>query len=195
MTTPPLLIFPDTTVLMNFAYCDAMDLLARFVADRGRWCASVLAECDHKADEESLPAMRTAHDIFGDPLRPETPTEHLSVTLNREHFLRPGDGPRRHLGESETLAIIAERGLNARFITDDTFVPIRAASQGVKCVTTWDVLRATVLGKLASRDEIRNYRRVLLGLRRVHLAHIRDEAQFETWLQGPAEPTSNCPSP
>lgn len=182
MTTRPLLLFPDTTVVINFALCDAMDLLERLMASRGRWCAGVAAECDHRAAEDGLPEMLKAHDIFGVPLRPESPREHMAVRMNQDYFLKPGDGRRMHLGESETLAILTERGLHARFFTDDTHVPRRAKSQGVICLTTWDLLRVALLGDYVTADQVREYRRILLNHRRVHLAHIRDPQRFEEWL-------------
>ncbi len=183
MNNPPLLLFPDTTVLINFAHCTAMDLLERIVGSRGQWCAAVAAECDHQSAQEQLPEMREAHRIFGQPLRPETPTEHLAVRVIRQDFLRPGDGPRKHLGESESLAIISERRLHARFITDDGFVPQRARAVNVTCVTTWDLFKAAMLGGLVDVAQVHRYRRILLHHRRVHLEHIKDPVLFEQWLR------------
>ncbi|RRD04613.1 hypothetical protein EII34_09950 [Arachnia propionica] len=96
------IVFPDSTGLSNFAYCDAMELLEKIVAGRGTWSASVALECDHKAGELSLPGMRVSHRIFGEPLWPD-PAEHIQTRIHQEHFRSPGDGPRKHLGESETL--------------------------------------------------------------------------------------------
>jgi hypothetical protein len=38
-------MFPDNTVLINFAIITRMDLLSRLANGNGRWCATVAAEC------------------------------------------------------------------------------------------------------------------------------------------------------
>lgn len=70
---PSLLVLPDNTVLVNFAHLNRMDLLAKLVRDNGAWCASVAAECDQSAKLPGLESMADAHEIFGEPLRPENP--------------------------------------------------------------------------------------------------------------------------
>lgn len=97
------LLFPDNTVLINFAYCGEMALLKTIVGAKGAWVASVEAECNQKADELQLPELRTARQIFGKPLRPETPAEHIQVRIHRDHFSSPGDGPKKHLGNQRPL--------------------------------------------------------------------------------------------
>ena len=74
----PLLVLPDNTVLVNFAYINRMDLLAR-LASNGAWCASVAAECDQSAKLPGLESMADAHGIFGEPLRPENGREHVTT--------------------------------------------------------------------------------------------------------------------
>lgn len=177
-------VFPDNTVLINFALCDEMRLLQTLVGDRGAWTASVAAECNHQAKELDLPAMGVAHEIFGKPLYPETPVEHLEIRRHQEYFRDPGDGPKKHLGESETLAVIGCRKMDAIFVTDDSKVSMRVAMDniGVCCVTTWDLVRLAVRCGEANVDKSCEMRRVLLAHQRVHVEHVRDLTAFLCWL-------------
>lgn len=183
------LFFSDTTVVINFALCDEMDLLATIVEGRGAWTGAVQAECHQKSDEFDLPRMREADDIFGQPFRPENGAEHLMVHTVRQNFLRPGDGPRKHLGESESLAILSTRsGLKGAFVTDDMQVHAPALTQyHVQCLTTWDLLRVALITGWATEQTIRDMRSVLLEEKRVHVPEIRDEARFELWLTSAKE--------
>lgn len=180
------LIFPDNTVLINFAYCDEMDLLGKIVAGRGMWTASVAFECDDKASKLDLPEMANSHGVFGEPLRPDR-VEHIQTRIHREHFMKPGDGPKKHLGESETLAIIENRRFEETtiFVTDDGGVPIRAKACNilVSCITTWDLVRFAV--RAGHMDEVTalGMRETLMKWERVHLSHVKDREAFIAWLR------------
>lgn len=180
------LIFPDNTVLINFAYCDEMDLLGKIVAGRGTWTASVASECDDNASVLGLPEMIASHTIFGEPLRPDR-VEHIQTLIHRDHFKKPGDGPKKHLGESEALAIIENRrfGETTVFVTDDGDVPKRAKSCSipVSCITTWDLVRFGVLAGHADEVTALSMRDTLMNLERVHLTHVRDRHAFIAWLR------------
>ena len=179
------LLFPDNTVLINFAYCGEMALLETIVGAKGAWVASVEAECNQKADELQLPELRTARQIFGKPLRPETPAEHIQVRIHRDHFSSPGDGPKKHLGESETLAILECRDLGTTiFVTDDRQVSLRATACmiPVTCITTWDLVRFAVRADHADEAIALRMRRTLMTHDRVHIGYVRDEMAFVNGL-------------
>src|ERR1017187_8264266 len=97
-----------------------MDLLSRLANGNGRWCATVAVECAESANQPGLAALSDAGDIFGAPLYPEQ-AEHQDIRVMRDNLAAPGDNPRQHLGEAETLAIIVRRRLSAScfFVTDD----------------------------------------------------------------------------
>ncbi|WP_297746447.1 hypothetical protein [uncultured Tessaracoccus sp.] len=59
------LVFPDTTVLVNFALVNEMSLLERLVGGNGRWCDTVASECQDQSKKQGLPQMRRADDISG----------------------------------------------------------------------------------------------------------------------------------
>jgi len=57
------LIFPDNTVLINFALINRMDLLGRLANGNGRWCATIAAECAESAKRPELAALQGAAEI------------------------------------------------------------------------------------------------------------------------------------
>ncbi|WP_322749828.1 MULTISPECIES: hypothetical protein [unclassified Frankia] len=56
------LLFPDNTVLINFAIINRMDLLERLANGNGHWCATVASECDSSAQRPGLSALANAKD-------------------------------------------------------------------------------------------------------------------------------------
>ena len=97
------MLFPDTTALINFATIERMDLLEKIAAERA-WCGSVSDECSAWAGEPDLSSIRRAWDIFGEPLRPDTPVEHLTTRTYYERLRVPGEPRTKNLGEAETLS-------------------------------------------------------------------------------------------
>jgi predicted nucleic acid-binding protein len=178
---PPLLVLPDNTVLVNFALINRMDLLARLVAN-GAWCASVAAECDASAAQPGLASMAEAYEIFGEPLRPESVTEHVMIQTLRTLLARPGEARHRHLGEAETLAIMSCRSLRGIFATDDTAVPALAQQQDIKVITTFDLLRAAYRGKMVDADTLWSYVETLRSKRRGGPPGVYGRRAFEDWL-------------
>jgi predicted nucleic acid-binding protein len=177
-----LLVFPDNTVLVNFAHLNRMDLLAKLVKDKGAWCASVAAECDQSAGLPGLESMADAHEIFGEPLRPETPSELVMTQAFRTRLARPGDGRLRHLGEAETLAIITSRPLRGIFVTDDRAVPVIASEQGISVVTTFDLLRVAYRTNMVDADTVWSYVQTLRQERRGWPPAVYDRPSFDKWL-------------
>jgi hypothetical protein len=132
------LLFPDTTVLINFALVRRMDLFEPAAGGgRGRWCGTVAKECGASAQQPGLQDLGRVPGILGAPLYPETGAERLEVQHLRTQLASPGDRPTDHLGEAETLAIIISRHeLTAFFVTDDRGAAALAVSHGVPVVTT-----------------------------------------------------------
>ena len=61
-------------------------------------------------------------------------------------MVEPGDlddHPHKHLGEAETITILVNRGWarESFFLTDDTGAAERARADGIRTVTTWDLLK------------------------------------------------------
>lgn len=183
MTT---LLFPDNTVLVNSALINRVDVLQHIMSGRAAWCATVASECARSALEHGLEAMADFAETLGDPLYPETPAEHLQIRLLRDALAIPGDAPTRHLGEAETLALILSRSLEAVFVTDDRGARRLAAVHGIRCYTTWDMLKlAGGRAKLIDPDTLWGYLQTLRGLGRGGPDGVHDRRSFELWL-GPS---------
>lgn len=113
-----ILLFPDNTVLINFAIINRMDLLERLANGNGRWCATVASECGLSAREPDLGPLAVAGAVFGSPWFPDA-AEHQDARLLRQELASPGDHPHQHLGEAETLSIMIRRGVQGFFATPD----------------------------------------------------------------------------
>lgn len=160
------LLFPDNTVLVNFALINRMDLLARVTNGNGRWCATVASECDRSSQEPGLGAMSSAHEIFGVPLYPESGAERLDVQALRLELAQPGDPNHKHYGEAETLAIMSRRAIAGFFVTDDGDAARLARNNGIAVITTWDLMRLAVRCKLVDVDTVWGYTQTLRANRR-----------------------------
>jgi predicted nucleic acid-binding protein len=128
--------FADTTVLINFALIDRLDLLARLVGSNGRWTATVASEWETSAEWAGFDDRGVLATILGSPIAPQSADELMLTQTIRERLRVPGDPDYRHLGESETLAIIASRGLDAHLCTDDTGARRQARQMSIDTVST-----------------------------------------------------------
>jgi predicted nucleic acid-binding protein len=182
------LVFPDNTVLINFAYIHRMDLLERLVTNAAR-CATIASECKESAAYPELEDLREARRIFGDPLFPESREEHVMTTTYRKLLSRPGDGPRKNLGEAETLAIIHCRGMSAVFFTDDKGPASIVAKPGnggpnVSIAGTWTLLKVARKKGFIDDDTLWGYVGVLRNKQRAvppgDAAYWR--VAFDAWL-------------
>ncbi|MBI9113794.1 hypothetical protein [Sanguibacter suaedae] len=180
-------LFPDNTVLINFAYIGRMDLLARLTGGRGAWCQSVATECDNSSRFEGLDELATARKIFGTPWLPESGAEHLSIRLLRDEMASPGDGPTKHLGEAETIALMEHRGVTGFFITDDEDAARKAHARGIRSSTTWDMLALALRAQWVDADTVFGFVTVLRQRRRpIPRAIGRDRASFDSWVSSVA---------
>jgi len=176
------LLFPDNTVLVNFALINRIDLLARIVGLNGRWCATVADECARSAREPGLAPLQDVPAVFGKPLFPESQAEHSDVRTLRLELAKPGDSPHQHLGEAETLAIMTRRDLDAFFVTDDRGAARLATRFGVRVYTTWDLLRLTRHVKMVDPDTLWGYVQTLQGLERGSPSGVHNRRTFDVWV-------------
>jgi predicted nucleic acid-binding protein len=174
-------MFPDNTVLINFATINRMDLLERLANGNGRWCATVAAECAESAKRPELTALDGVADIFGKPLFPDE-AEHQDVRVLRDQLAGPGDLPNRHLGEAETLAIIVRRHLSCFFATDDRGAARLAAKNGIQAPGTWHLLKVAHRKGWIDADTLWGYVQTLQGRDRGAPPGVRDRSSFDKWL-------------
>lgn len=177
----PDFFFPDNPVLVNFAHINRMDLLARLLNGKGKWCATVAQECDRSSIEPGLDAMKQAHSIFGDPLYPED-AEHLDTYMLRQRITQPDDHPQKSLGEAETLAIMSRRFMTGFFISDDREAMRLAREHHIAVVTTWDLLRLAAKATFVDRDTLWGYVQTLKAQDRGTPSGVRSRPSFDAWV-------------
>lgn len=177
------LMFPDNTVLINFAIVNRMDLLERLANGNGRWCATVATECAESARQPELAAMNEANEIFGEPLFPDA-AEHQDILVLRDQLASPGDQPTQHLGEAETIAIIVRRQLSCFFVTDDRGAARLAARNGIQVAGTWHLLKIASRAGLIDADTLWGYVLTLEEHGRGVPPGVWNRPSFDKWLSG-----------
>ena len=145
-------MFPDNTVLVNFALINRVALLGTMFPNKN-WCATVKGECAQSARVPGLADLRNAPGVFGAALYPDR-VEHVDAQTIREAMASPGDGPHKHLGEAETIAIVSRRGISALFVTDDHSAKTAAEKAGITVIDTWRVFRFAYKKGLLTADEV-----------------------------------------
>ncbi|WP_131770507.1 hypothetical protein [Candidatus Protofrankia californiensis] len=175
------LLFPDNTVLINFAIINRMDLLERLANGNGRWCATVASECDSSAREPDLSALADARGIFGSPWFPDA-AELQDTRLLREELASPGDHPYQHLGEAETLAIMIRRRVHGFFVTDDNDAARLATRHSIQVVRTWHLLQLATKTEWVDADTLWEYIQTLRTHRRGSPPDVTDRPSFDKWL-------------
>ena len=175
------LMFPDNTVLINFAIINRMDLLERLANGNGRWCATVAIECAESARRPELAALDGVREIFGQPLFPDQ-AELQDTGVLRDQLASPGDRPTQHLGEAETIAIIVRRQLSrCFFVTDDRSAAGLAAQNGIKVVGTWHLLKVAHRKGWIDADTFWGYVLTLKRHSRGAPPGAQDRSSFDKW--------------
>lgn len=163
------LFFPDNTVLVNFTHIDRHEILEWFLRGHGAWTISTARECSNSARVEGLGQMARWHDVLPPPLAPAN-AELIDAKTIALQMRKPGDiDPAKNMGEAETIAVIARRGIEAVFLTDDHDAARRAQEEPlIEVASTTKVLAfAEVMDRLSHADaraclaELSEKRRVL----------------------------------
>ena len=176
------LIFPDNTVLTNFALINRMDLLSRLANGNGRWCATVATECAESCSRRpELAALNGAADIFGEPLYPDA-AEQQDVHVLRDQLASPGDPRTKHLGEAETIAIVRRRQLRCFFVTDDRDAQRLAANDGIRTADTWLLLKMAYKAGWLDADTLWGYVLTLERHERGTPRGVWSRESFDKWL-------------
>jgi predicted nucleic acid-binding protein len=175
------LLFPDNTVLINFALMKREDLLSELVSGRSAWTATVSQECARSAEVEGLEGLRKMPALFGTPLRLETVKEIVDATTFRTRMAAPGDPASRHLGEAEALAIISNQLDGSVFVTDDSDARIVAEAAGVQTYSTCHLLRLAVKTRRLTAQVAWSHVSSLRRDRRRLLDSPREQATYFAW--------------
>lgn len=141
-------LFPDNTVLCNFASVDRLDLLQSVLNERGRWTATVAYEAEQSA--RILPALSkiVTDGWMGEPIEITDPTKIQQINRIRRAVLGgTDDEPLKHLGEAETCFLLCERSALAGswWISDDREALRYARFQGITTRETIDLMSTAVV--------------------------------------------------
>lgn len=140
-------LFPDNTVLCNFAAVQRMDLLEVILNGRGRWISAVAGEAE--ASALYLPACgrwRTKG-WMGDPIEITEEADILRVNLIRRAVFGGTDAKSlQHLGEAETCHVMRTRleFASSWWITDDREALRYAKRQRIPSYETIDIVSMAV---------------------------------------------------
>lgn len=180
MPGAPLLVFQDTSVLINFYRPGLFKVLGDLFERKVRWTGSVRRECERKEQQLSLPGLTAAADhLLGEPIVPAE-DEHGAIRQLRTMMASPGDHPNQHLGEAETITIIQKRQLHSLIAIDDEEAGKWA--DPVPCVGTWRLIKLAHRRGDASPDEASRLWQKFVDAGG-HLPYkIRTLPQFQTWI-------------
>ena len=149
-------LFPDNTVLCNFAAVNRLDLLRSVLNGRGRWTEAVAFEASRSASK--LPSLRGLPDEgwLDEPIEITSDSDILAISrIRRAVFDGTDDEPLKHLGEAQTCYIIKNwAGLaGSWWISDDGDAVRYAKLQGITTRETIDLMNMAVAdGDISARD-------------------------------------------
>lgn len=150
-------LFPDNTVLCNFAAVDRLDLLKSVLDGRGRWTEAVADEARRSAGW--LPALRelAGSGWLDEPLEIVDDSDVLAIERIRRAVFGGSDAkPLQHLGEAQTCHVILNWApfAGSWWISDDREALRYARFQGITTRETVDLMNiAVVNGDIAARDD------------------------------------------
>ena len=148
-------LFPDNTVLCNFAAVDRLDLLKAVLDGRGRWAEAVAYEASRSAAK--LPALRrfARSGWLGKAIEVSDESDVRQVEqIRRAVFGGTEARPLQHLGEAQTCYVIKNWAAFAGswWISDDKEALRYARFQGITTRETIDLVNmAVVNGDVAAR--------------------------------------------
>ena len=137
------IIFPDNTVLCNFAAVNRLDLLRGWLRERGRWTEAV--EYEAQKSSEYLPdlALVRGEGWLGEPIEIDDESALSQIeAIRKSVFGGLPERPRQHLGEAETCFLIKQwpEFAEAWWITDDEDAYEYAVRRQIETYRTFDVM-------------------------------------------------------
>lgn len=137
-------LFPDNTVLCNFASVRRLDLLETIFRESGRWTSSVAAEA--VASARHLPGLQ-ALPWMGEPMEITDDVDISAINrIRRVVFGGTDDRPLQHLGEAETCFVLQNwpEFAGSWWVSDDREALRYARRQGIPTFETLDLMAGAV---------------------------------------------------
>lgn len=149
-------LFPDNTVLCNFAAVERLDLLAAVLNGRGRWTAAVAYEASRSARFHPGLAAIPLEGWLDEPIEITADRDVRRVNrIRRAVFGGTDDRPLQHLGEAETTFVIREwaQFAGSWWISDDRDAVAYARHQRILTYETVDLMSMAVAnGDVTAND-------------------------------------------
>jgi hypothetical protein len=141
-------LFPDNTVLCNFAAVNRLDLLDSTLDGRGRWTEAVAYEATRSA--QVLPGLGKlkTDSWLGEPIEIDDASEIQQINaIRRAVFGGTDDEPLKHLGEAQTCFVILKwsKFVGSWWISDDREALRYARLQGITTRETIDLVSIAVI--------------------------------------------------
>jgi hypothetical protein len=149
-------LFPDNTVLCNFASVDRLGLLVTVLNGRGRWTSAVAYEASRSA--QFMPALNgiAVDGWLSEPIEITGEKDIQRVNqIRRAVFGGTDEEPLKHLGEAETCFLIREQAefAGSWWISDDQEAVRYGRFQHITTRETIDLMTiAVVNGDIASKE-------------------------------------------
>jgi hypothetical protein len=149
-------LFPDNTVLCNFAAVNHLDLIKSVLNGRGRWTEAVAYEASRSASK--LPALRglASEGWLDEPIEITEESDIRKIDqIRRAVFGGTDDQPLKHLGEAQTCYVIKNWAelAGSWWISDDGEALRYARHQGITTRETVDLMCIAVVdGDISARD-------------------------------------------
>jgi hypothetical protein len=149
-------LFPDNTVLCNFAAVSRLDLLKTVLNGRGRWTEAVAYEASRSANK--LPALQGLPTAgwLDEPIEITRESDIQNINqIRRAVFGGTDENPLKHLGEAQTCYVIKNwtRFAGSWWISDDVEALRYAKFQGISTRETIDIMSIAVAdGDISARD-------------------------------------------
>ncbi|GLX98728.1 hypothetical protein [Herbidospora sp. NBRC 101105] len=149
-------LFPDNTVLCNFACVNRLDLLRAALNGRGRWTEAVAFEASRSAAHAPALTALGADRCLGEPVEIDDPSDVQKIeAIRRVVFGGDDHNQLKHLGEAQTCYIIKNwtEFAGAWWISDDRDALRYARFQGITTRETIDIMSMVVAdGEIGAGD-------------------------------------------
>lgn len=152
-------LFPDNTVLCNFAVVDRLDLLRSVLGERGRWTEAVAYEASRSAAK--LPPLRAlqSEGWLDEPIEITDPKDIQNIAqIRRAVFDGTDDESLKHLGEAQTCYVIKNwtSFAGSWWISDDRDALRHARRQNIITRETIDMMSIAVVdGDIGAAEAFR----------------------------------------
>lgn len=172
-------LFPDNTVLCNFAAVDRLDLLKSTLGGRGRWTEAVAYEASRSA-AVLPPLLRLPLEGWLDePIEITDPHDVRAIAwIRRAVFGGTDDQPLKHLGEAQTCYLIKNwpSFAGSWWISDDRDAIRYAKFQNITTRETIDIVSIAVAdGDLGAAEAFRLMKQIAAHDRHLRLPKFAED--------------------